>query len=412
MPAATEQRVRDLRARLEQDPANEADAGAHRPRRPRDGPLRRPRAGLSRRSASSAVRRPALASALTMMSARVYEQDIGNVDTRDRALHEGPRDRRSATSPRPSRSSASSASPSATGALADPPAQGRHPRGPQRAEGALFQAAAIEEDVLERGSRDRRLQKVLAIDADDLRRIDALIKRYLGLSRWQDLLAVYERKADLVGDPDEKKRIYYQVGAVYERELGDVDAGDRDVPRRSSSSIRTTSRRSAGSTSSTRGAELARAPQHPPARERELATIRRSDQLPVPDRRALREAPRRHPRAIELYRDLLQQMPDHQPTLAPSKASSPARRIRSAPPLVLEPDLRRYAASGTKLISVLEVQVAPRTTRTRRSISSTASRASMRSAESHGQRSTRSARARFDIGNEDALRTSNGSRWS
>ena len=84
--------------------------------------------------------------------------------------------------------------------------------------------AAIEEDVLEKPEDAIAVyQKVLAIDEDDVRALDALIKRYLGLSRWQDLLAVYERKADLVGDPDEKKRIYYQVGAVYERELGSVE---------------------------------------------------------------------------------------------------------------------------------------------------------------------------------------------
>ena len=62
---------------------------------------------------------------------------------------------------------------------------------------------------------------------------------------------VYAKKADLVADVDEKKGIYYQVGAVYERELGDVAARDRHVQRRSSSSIRTTCRRSRASTSST-----------------------------------------------------------------------------------------------------------------------------------------------------------------
>src|ERR1035438_9902205 len=54
------------------------------------------------------------------------------------------------------------------------------------------------------------------------RALDLLIRRSLDLSRWQDLLTVYARKADLVADVDEKKAIHYQVGAVYERELGDV----------------------------------------------------------------------------------------------------------------------------------------------------------------------------------------------
>src|SRR5262249_28414619 len=75
---------------------------------------------------------------------------------------------------------------------------------------ALFQAAAIEEDVLEKPEEAILVYKqVLAIDEDDVRALDALIKRYLGLSRWQDLLGVYEKKAELVADPDEKKRIYY-----------------------------------------------------------------------------------------------------------------------------------------------------------------------------------------------------------
>ena len=64
--------------------------------------------------------------------------------------------------------------------------------------------------------------KVLEVDPEDLKSIDALINLYLGLSRWEDLLGVYSKKADLVIDMDEKKLIFYQVGAVYERELGDV----------------------------------------------------------------------------------------------------------------------------------------------------------------------------------------------
>ncbi len=64
--------------------------------------------------------------------------------------------------------------------------------------------------------------KILEIDGEDLHSIDALIKLYLGLSRWEELLSVYSKKADLVLDTEEKKLIFYQVGAVYERELSDV----------------------------------------------------------------------------------------------------------------------------------------------------------------------------------------------
>src|SRR6185295_2559118 len=84
-------------------------------------------------------------------------------------------------------------------------------------------AASIEEDVLDQPEAAIAVyNKVVELDSDDVRALDALIKRYLGLSRWADLMDIYAKKADLVGDPEEKKRIYYQVGAVYERELGEV----------------------------------------------------------------------------------------------------------------------------------------------------------------------------------------------
>ncbi|MGC4066070.1 MAG: tetratricopeptide repeat protein [Polyangiaceae bacterium] len=88
---------------------------------------------------------------------------------------------------------------------------------------ALYEAARIEEEVLDRRESAIGVYlKVLELDSEDLKSIDALIGLYIGLSRWEELLSVYSRKADLVLDSDEKKLIYYQVGAVYERELGDV----------------------------------------------------------------------------------------------------------------------------------------------------------------------------------------------
>jgi tetratricopeptide (TPR) repeat protein len=65
---------------------------------------------------------------------------------------------------------------------------------------------------------------VLHLDPEDLRSVDALVNLYLKAQRWQDLLEVYSKKADLVADAEEKKLIYYEVGAVYERELGNVQS--------------------------------------------------------------------------------------------------------------------------------------------------------------------------------------------
>ncbi|HOU93946.1 MAG TPA: tetratricopeptide repeat protein, partial [Polyangiaceae bacterium] len=90
---------------------------------------------------------------------------------------------------------------------------------------ALFQAAALEEEVLDR--KDAAIavyMKILDLDREDMRSIDSLINLYLGQSRWEDLLGVYTKKVDLVYDPEEKKLILYQVGAVYEREIGDVNS--------------------------------------------------------------------------------------------------------------------------------------------------------------------------------------------
>ena len=67
-------------------------------------------------------------------------------------------------------------------------------------------------------------RKVLDLDAEDIRSVDALINLYLKARTWQELLDVYSKKADLVADADEKKRIYYEVGAVYEREIGNVQS--------------------------------------------------------------------------------------------------------------------------------------------------------------------------------------------
>ena len=69
---------------LEGGPGERGDAAAARSRRPRDRPLRRSRAASSR-SSPAQIEDPTLASALYMMSARVQETDLGNIDSADRA---------------------------------------------------------------------------------------------------------------------------------------------------------------------------------------------------------------------------------------------------------------------------------------------------------------------------------------
>lgn len=87
---------------------------------------------------------------------------------------------------------------------------------------ALFQAATIEQDVLNRPEKAIAIfEKALELDSEDQRSINALIDLHLSLEQWPELLAAQARKADLALDPHEKKVILYQMGAVFERELND-----------------------------------------------------------------------------------------------------------------------------------------------------------------------------------------------
>ena len=229
------------------------------------------------------------------MSARVYQHDLRDIESAIRHFRQVLSDRSRATSRPPSRWRSSSAAPSATpispiilqrkADILDEPEDKKN---------ALYQAAQIEEDILERHEAAIGVYlKILERDPEDLRSVDALIKLYLGLSRWEDLLDVYTKKADLVADIDEKKRIFYQVGAVYEHELGKVDRAIDTYAARARARSRRSHRARAARRALPDCAELAGAAQRAHARVRALRGSQRVDLVPVPDRRALREAPRR-----------------------------------------------------------------------------------------------------------------------
>ena len=238
---------------------------------------------------------PALGATLTMMSARVYESDIGNLDVAiglyTKVLDIDPAHLQAAESLE--RLYRQTERYSELSEILQRKAEILH-EDPAAQKDALFQAAAIEEDVLEKPEAAIAVyNKVLAIDEDDVRALDALIKRYLGLSRWQDLLGVYERKADLVGDPEEKKRIYYQVGAVYERELGSVSQAIETYTKileLDPDDLQALSRLDVLYEQAQNWPELLGVL----TRESEMCDVPdEAISLPVPDRGALREAPRR-----------------------------------------------------------------------------------------------------------------------
>ena len=75
---------------------------------------------------------------------------------------------------------------------------------------------------------------MLSLDENDRAAIDALERLYVRLERWEPLKDVYAKKAELAEAPDDKKQMLFVLGQVYDRELRDVDARDRDLPERSS----------------------------------------------------------------------------------------------------------------------------------------------------------------------------------
>ncbi len=222
---------------------------------------------------------------------------------------------------------------------------------------ALFQAAALEEEVLER--RDAAIAvylKVLDLDGEDMRSIDSLINLYLGQSRWEDLLGVYTKKVDLVYDPEEKKLILYQVGAVYEREIGDVrraidtyqrvlelDPDDLTALGRLDVLYQTAENWQELLSILQHEAELTADPAEAVSYQYRIAELYEKRLGDVE-------------RAVELYRDILNVIADHEPTLAALEGIKLGEVAPLAAASVLEPV---YDASGawTKLVSVLEVQV-------------------------------------------------------
>ena len=104
------------------------------------------------------------------------------------------------------------------------------PTSPRR-RSCCFKAAQIYEEVLENADRAIDVyRQVLSLDENDRQAIDALERLYIRLERWEPLKDVYSKKAELATAPDEKKQMLFVLGQVYDRELKDVDARDRDLP--------------------------------------------------------------------------------------------------------------------------------------------------------------------------------------
>ncbi|MGB5416177.1 MAG: tetratricopeptide repeat protein, partial [Polyangiales bacterium] len=66
-------------------------------------------------------------------------------------------------------------------------------------------------------------QQVLEVDPGDLQSLDRLIELQTQLGKWSPLLETYERKAEVVTDPDARKELFLGMGQIYEGQLEDPD---------------------------------------------------------------------------------------------------------------------------------------------------------------------------------------------
>jgi tetratricopeptide (TPR) repeat protein len=220
----------------------------------------------------------------------------------------------------------------------------------------LFRAAGIYEDILERPTDAIGVyRKVLETDPEDVNALDKLIELYLKLEKWPELLEVYTAKADIV-DVDERKRIFVEMGAVFEREVGDpdkaidtyqrileIDPEDLTALGRLDALYQQTSNWQELMSVLEREAELSADPNEVISfryRIAELYHHRMGDSE----------------RAVEIYRDILEIVADHEPTLAALEAMIAEGKEPLAAAAVLEP-VYRQTTEWKKLVQVHEVQI-------------------------------------------------------
>jgi golgin subfamily B member 1 len=229
---------------------------------------------------------------------------------------------------------------------------------PEEQKDHLFRAAQLYEEILERPNDAITVHhQILEIDPEDLTALDKLIELYLRLEQWEKLLDVYTRKADIVVDPDEKKRLYLEVGAVYERELQNIEKAIDTYQRileidpdelmavgRLDALYQATENWEELLSVLEREADLAGDPNEVISYRYRIAELwdhRLGDAM----------------RAVDIYREILDTIPDHEPTLQALEAMIEAGKEPLSAAGVLEPVYRQFGQAD-RLIHVHEVQVA------------------------------------------------------
>ncbi|MBN1769903.1 MAG: tetratricopeptide repeat protein [Deltaproteobacteria bacterium] len=222
----------------------------------------------------------------------------------------------------------------------------------------FFQAGRIYEEILDR--RDRAIAVFLSLhefDPEDMAAIDKLILLYMTGQSWNELLALYEKKSDLVGDLEEKKRILLEMGAVFRLEVKDqqraIDTYKR-ILELDPLDVQAIAQLDELYEETESWHELL----HILERESDIATDP-NDVLAYRFRagRIWEQRLDNVPRAIELYRGVLDANPEHQPAIGALEALMTAGKEALSAAAVLGP-LYEQAGEWRKLIATYEVEIA------------------------------------------------------
>jgi len=227
----------------------------------------------------------------------------------------------------------------------------------------LFRAATLQEEVLQRPDIATTIyERVLQVEADDLTALDKLAQLYKVQANWPKLLDVYTRTADVVSDPEEKKRLHLAMGKVHERELGqrdkaieayqrvlDLDPDETDALSRLDELYTADGRHEELLSVLEREAELSREAGLSPDEPETLDLRYRIGEL--------YEQKLNDPfRAVEVYRDVLGCDPAHGSALAALERMISEGREEGFAASVLEP-VYRAAPDSQRLAKVLEVLI-------------------------------------------------------
>ncbi len=87
--------------------------------------------------------------------------------------------------------------------------------------------ATWEESLEDAGMAIEANQRVLQVDADNVRAVENLERLYRAQGQWEDLVKTYEAHISLTRDPQEIVQLYLAIGQVYAQELGRQDKAEQ-----------------------------------------------------------------------------------------------------------------------------------------------------------------------------------------